>query len=297
MTATFKPGMPCVVLSVKADENPYGDDHAGYVYPQRYHHHFAPLHAGQQMLALIYEPRRGGGRVSYVAWGLLSSPPEQLSTGGQQGQWRVSYDGGLIPLPRTVQQEEDEHVFEQWLRDIPKNLRPISQRGKSVRPLNFEDFYAILAAARATPQVQNQENAPERKRMITERLIRNRGFRLQVLSGYNWRCAVTGWSTTPEISVATGLLDAAHLKAVSRGGSDSISNGMALTPTVHRLFDAGLISFERTDHLWRVKRERDFGQLNLEGSGGELRLDDGQPLIMPDDRRFWPTETRFRASD
>lgn len=281
--------LPCVLLTIRASDNAYGDDDDTYVYPARYRAALAPLEAGQPMLALIYEPRHGGGRMAYVAWALLSMPPERIGKGqhGQQ-EWLVRYDGGLIPLPRPVAQEEGGQVFEILLRSVPRELRGPAQRGMSVRSLAWPDFCAVLGAAGLLPPALEMMPVERlvRQRVAVERLVRDRGFRLQVLSAYSWRCAVTGWSAPPTLSHA--LLDAAHLVSVARGGSDGVRNGLALTPTVHRLFDAGALGFTFEDGLWRLQRRGPLDDLRLEGPGGRLELADGQPLILPGDRRLWP---------
>jgi putative restriction endonuclease len=282
--------VPCVLLTVRVTDNAYGDDDDTYVYPARYRAALAPLEAGQPMLALIYEPRHGGGRMAYVAWALLSTPPEPISKArnGQQ-EWRVRYDGGLIPLPRPVAQEEGGQVFETLLRGVPRELRGPAQRGMSVRALVWDDFCAVLTASGLLPVLTEWEVPEERlvrQRVAVERLVRDRGFRLRVLSAYGWRCAVTGWSAPPDLSHA--LLDAAHLVSVAQGGSDGVRNGLALTPTVHRLFDAGMVSFTFEDGLWRLQRQQSLDHLRLEGAGSRLELVHGQPLILPSDRRLWP---------
>ncbi|MFB9992522.1 HNH endonuclease [Deinococcus oregonensis] len=289
---TFPPGdFPCVLLTIRVTDNAYADSDDAYVYPARYRAALAPLEAGQPMLALIYEPRHGGGRMAYVAWALLTTPPEPLGKGlGGQQEWRVRYDGGLIPLPRPVAQEVSGHVFETLLRSVPRELRGPAQRGMSVRALVWEDFCAVLEAAGLIPRaLDTQLDSVEdmgRQRVAVERLVRDRGFRLRVLSAYGWRCAVTGWSAPPDLSHA--LLDAAHLVSVAQGGSDGVRNGLALTPTVHRLFDAGMVSFTFEDGLWRLQRQQSLDDLRLEGAGSRLELVHGQPLILPSDRRLWP---------
>ncbi len=76
----------------------------------------------------------------------------------------------------------------------------------------------------------------ERQRVVTEvsRLTREAGFRRQVLFAYGNRCAVT--------RVQLRLVDAAHILPVGAPESvDHVRNGVALSPTYHRAFDAGLI--------------------------------------------------------
>ncbi len=280
---------PCVVLTIRGSENAYDDDNDGYVYPERYRGALAPLETGRSMLALIYEPRRGGGRQAYVAWALLATPPESAGkTASGQRQWRVRYDGGLMPLPRPVAQEEKEQVFETFLRTLSREQWGPAQRGKSVRPLLPEDFSAVLTAAGLMPSttMTDQVDHVQRKRQAVERLLRDRGFRLRVLSAYSWRCAVTGWSASPSLSHA--LLDAAHWVPVKDGGNDGVRNGLALTPTVHRLFDAGMLGFAFQDGLWRLQRHESLGEFKLDGLGGNLQLVHGQPLALPGDQRLWP---------
>jgi putative restriction endonuclease len=66
------------------------------------------------------------------------------------------------------------------------------------------------------------------------RLTRETGFRRQVLFAYGNRCAVT--------RVQLRLVDAAHILPVGDPASiDHVQNGVALSPTYHRAFDAGLI--------------------------------------------------------
>jgi HNH endonuclease len=58
-------------------------------------------------------------------------------------------------------------------------------------------------------------------------------FRFQVLQRYGPQCAVTGLSILE-------ALDAAHLRDVADGGSNDARNGLVLSSSQHRAFDAGL---------------------------------------------------------
>ncbi|MGX9687358.1 HNH endonuclease [Deinococcus wulumuqiensis] len=298
LSESVKPA--CVVLAMKASDNAYGDDGDTYIFPQRYLSELKPLSEGSPMLALIYEPRRSGGRASYVAWSRITSPPTEFGKDASgQKLWAVQHEGGLVPLPRPVKLEEGGQVFESMLRQLPKDQWGPQQRGKSVRYISFDDFCAVLAAAGMiandviAQDVDDVDAQVERKKVAVTRLLRDRGFRLKVLSAYGWRCAVTGWSSPPDLS--HGLLDAAHILAVGQGGSDGIRNGISLTSSVHRLFDAGALNFEYADGLWRLVRNADLGRFVLDGPGGQLSLQQGQPLLMPHDVRLWPDPSYLRS--
>jgi putative restriction endonuclease len=84
-----------------------------------------------------------------------------------------------------------------------------------------------------------------------------------VISGYHFTCALTGY----RISTSNGfmLLEAAHIQAHSQKGPDVPENGLALTPTAHELFDAGLWTI--SDDLKVIVLKERFAE--TVSSGGE----------------------------
>src|SRR6266852_3438656 len=97
----------------------------------------------------------------------------------------------------------------------------------------------LLTQAVIEQPIRQQEIQPlsaERQRIIAEvsRLSRDARFKQRVIFAYGNRCAVT--------RVQLRLVDAAHILPVGAPGStDVVRNGLALSPTYHRAFDAGLI--------------------------------------------------------
>ena len=79
-------------------------------------------------------------------------------------------------------------------------------------------------------------------RQVVNRRFRDSMFSKNVRRAYEDTCAVTGLNITngggrPEVQ-------AAHIQPVSNSGPDSIRNGIALSGTVHWMFDRGLISID-----------------------------------------------------
>ena len=76
-----------------------------------------------------------------------------------------------------------------------------------------------------------------RRRLVQEttKWSRSSSFRRQVLTAYDYRCAVTRQQLD--------LVEAAHILPVNAGTDsiDVVTNGIALSPTYHRAFDKGLI--------------------------------------------------------
>ncbi len=93
---------------------------------------------------------------------------------------------------------------------------------------------------------------------------------------YGSRCAVT--------RIQLRLVDAAHILPVGAAGStDAVQNGIALSPTYHRAFDAGLI-YLNEDMEMRIDdgRVRLLQQLNLAGGAELFRQPLGQIFVPPD---------------
>lgn len=88
---------------------------------------------------------------------------------------------------------------------------------------------------------------------ILQRPFRDRAFASAIKTAYHDTCAVTG------IKIINGggrsEVQAAHIRPVADRGPDSIRNGVALSGTVHWMFDRGLISAE-DDYDILVARDR-----------------------------------------
>jgi putative restriction endonuclease len=129
--------------------------------------------------------------------------------------------------------------------------------GRAIRPISDREFELILAAGFAgdaptsssehVPGLAEDEakfpDAPFERPMIETTLtrpFRDEAFRRQVRLAYDNRCAISGLRLIngggrPEVQ-------AAHIKPVASQGPDSVRNGIALSGTLHWMFDRGLIS-------------------------------------------------------
>ncbi|MEZ6878433.1 HNH endonuclease [Enterobacter sp. KBR-315C3_2022] len=66
-------------------------------------------------------------------------------------------------------------------------------------------------------------------------------FRKRVWANFNGRCAVTGYAL-PE-----GILEAAHIEAITEAANNNTSNGILLEVSLHRMFDKGLMGINPDD--------------------------------------------------
>src|SRR6185437_2739831 len=84
------------------------------------------------------------------------------------------------------------------------------------------------------------EQERDRVAYLISRIVRDRVFRRVVLRAYGDRCAITGLRLINGAGRAE--VEAAHIRPVEANGPDSIRNGIALSGTVHWMFDRGLIT-------------------------------------------------------
>ncbi|MEI6892921.1 MAG: HNH endonuclease [Pontiella sp.] len=75
-----------------------------------------------------------------------------------------------------------------------------------------------------------------------EVFVRGGIFKKQVPMIYDHTCCISGLKV--ETSINASLVDACHIIPFSQSHDDTITNGLALCPTLHRAFDRGLIAID-----------------------------------------------------
>jgi putative restriction endonuclease len=116
---------------------------------------------------------------------------------------------------------------------------------------------------------------------------RSARFRLDIVSAYNYTCALTGYRVT---TIAAGaIVDAAHIHQFSDSRNNDPNNGIALCKNAHWQFDAGLWTI---DDEYRVVVAREAFS---EASPNQKPLSDmhGQPLLLPRDELIWPSRVNL----
>lgn len=98
----------------------------------------------------------------------------------------------------------------------------------------------IIKKRRSIREPKDIESAKEK---IAQTIASRQGqekFRQDLINNYGVRCLITG----PNIE---NILEAAHIKPYSEGGTFKISNGLLLRADIHTLFDLGLIAIDTKD--------------------------------------------------
>jgi putative restriction endonuclease len=127
-------------------------------------------------------------------------------------------------------------------------VRPISPTDFSrIVALGLADSEALLPRVGDPPQGVSEvqalftfEQNRDRKSFMISRIVRDRVFRKVVLRAYSETCAISGLKLINGRGRAEAA--AAHIRPVEENGPDIINNGIALSGTVHWMFDRGLLS-------------------------------------------------------
>ncbi len=232
------------------------DDAPGrhYHYPVRRYDSLVREARGE--VVLIYEPRRGGagagthagGRMAFVAWAVLGGVSTDSTDVGRAYVAFDEYHEFPTAVPAAAVGLSTKQLQAGVTRTRPDVVEQVLQLA-----------LAPLVAARPAHDglvdlslPMDWQQRPMRQ-VVREEVVRDRAFRYRVIEqAYDGRCAMTGLRLTNGFGRAE--VDAAHIIPVARGGPDVVTNGLALTKTVHWAFDRGLVSASDDHRILVVER-------------------------------------------
>ena len=212
-----------------------------------------------------------------------------------------AYVTDYIGFTHPVPYHEGSVFYEAKLRKDDGSLNK-GQIGWAIRHLSDLEFQTILTFGMGNEEILNdtaleglvrESMSTYGERPIIEQVVlrpyRDRVFSKLVRSAYGNRCAVTG------LQLVNGggrtEVEAAHIRAVEDHGPDSIRNGIALSRTVHWMFDRGFISLEDDGTLLTVPDLIPRQLAPLLPRSGEIFLPDNQQA------RPHPTFLRFHREN
>ena len=135
--------------------------------------------------------------------------------------------------------------------------------------------------------IDRLKNELDRDGFAEEVFIRSGIFKREVVKAYNYSCCISGLRVDTIHSAS--LIDACHIVPFSESHDDTISNGLALCPTLHRAFDRHLIAI---DDDYRVVISKSF--IERSDSPYSIRQFDGCHVHLPANHRFYPGQSNCR---
>lgn len=209
---------------------------------------------------IFYAGKRGGGLGYHAVQKVLQviDDPED-----EAQAYALLDPGSELSFEQNVPRWRDD--LGPYETGLPKSR---GNNTSAVRIISESDFAAILQAgleARSVPDALPRakdpaattgfSDAPEpfahpvsiRETVLSQRAFRDRSFARQVKQAYCGRCSISGLELRngggrPEV-------EAAHIVPVAKNGPDTVRNGMALSGTVHWMFDRGLLSISDSNEI------------------------------------------------
>lgn len=200
-----------------------------------------------------------GALIAYDAWAELRKDVfERWSTAEHRAADRITlmaayFNGQALP------------------QHLPDHLRELEHQIEHDSPEAY--------VARQLLRLQDEEEE--------EQVLRGAAFKRKVPELYGHRCAVTGLKVESRRNAS--LIDACHIVPWADSFNDTITNGIALCPNMHRAFDRGLISIANDMTLLVTPdlREND--------NAYAIRPFAGKRLLLPQERQHWPAQENLTS--
>ena len=287
--------MTKLILLHKADSIYDDEPDVVYDFPKAY---LKAVEEGVGDWAVYYEPVKAGQRGYFAVAKIAQIIPKPHIAGRFLAKIEP---GSYLPFDQDVPRLLDGRPLEAALMAEDGSPKSGGAQQLAVRRLPDREFAKIVSlglpqdleaieASRYDPKArQIDDGAQTFDRPVIERLTsrpyRDVAFRRKVRVAYNYRCAISGLRLRngggrPEVQ-------AAHIRPVENQGSDSVRNGLALSGTLHWMFDRGLISVA-ADHRILVSRNKVPSDVI-----DRLLLPHGK-LCLPGDERNWPHPENLR---
>lgn len=285
-----------LVLLHKADSIYDDEPDVVYDFPKTY------LKAIQEAVGdwvVYYEPVKAGPRGYFAVARIQKVIPKP----GVEGRFLAIIETGTyLPFDFEVPRLIEGRPLEASLMEPDGSPKKGGAVQLAVRRLPEADFSKIVdlglpedlerrEETRYDPvSAEAAEDAAPFQRPVVERLsrrpYRDVAFRRKVREAYSYRCAMSGLQLRngggrPEVQ-------AAHIRPVERQGSDAVRNGLALSGTLHWMFDRGLLSVADDCETILVSRNKVPEEVVK-----RLLRPDGK-LWKPAERKNWPSPANLK---
>lgn len=171
----------------------------------------------------------------------------------------------------------EEALLDQYFSDTKANFRKVgddifSELETQILQEDRESYAERISELKETMSNEQFEE---------EIFVRGGVFKREVPKIYDYQCAISGMRV--ESTTNAQLVDACHIVPFAISKDDTITNGISLSPNLHRAYDRGLITIN-ADYIVRISpaiREKE--------SPYSLKQFDGKQIILPNDVKFYPS--------
>jgi putative restriction endonuclease len=239
------------------------------VIEERYHFPKTYLRQAEQAVGdwiIYYESRRESG-ISSPALGrqcyFATARVERIRPDPSRQNHYYADVSNFLEFTNPVPFRQGATYFESGLRKEDGSTNK-GLFGRALRLLPAEEYQTIYRIGFADAQGLSLGQPPgrvsevpldltgPRRMQITERPFREAAFTRVIQEAYDNTCAMTG------LRIINGggrcEIEAAHIKPVSADGPDSPRNGIALSRTIHWMFDKHFLSISEKNEILVAKR-------------------------------------------
>ncbi len=152
-------------------------------------------------------------------------------------------------------------------------------------------FAALETQILKEDQLTYRQRIDELKTTLTkeefeeELFVRGGVFKREIPKIYNYQCAISGMRI--ESTSNAQMVDACHIIPFANSKDDTITNGISLSPNLHRAFDRGLITVSSS---YKVQISNTIKELDSPYSLGQFN---GKEILLPENTNFHPSQNNF----
>lgn len=131
-------------------------------------------------------------------------------------------------------------------------------------------------------EIKNLKESLEDDQYEEEIFVRGGLFKRNVPKIYDYTCCISGLKI--EATANVQMVDACHIYPFSLSNDDTIPNGIALSPTIHRALDRGLLTIN-SEFIVRISPT-----INEKDSKFPLSQFEGQQILLPEKEKWYPSQ-------
>jgi len=179
-----------------------------------------------------------------------------------------------------MKDKKSNSILEQFLLDeyFPDTKNNFSNSSGGQQKM-FDDIEGKILHKDAA-EYRNEIKKLMQQQNEEEIFLRGSLFKREIPKIYNNTCCISGMKIDATINVS--MVDACHIVPFSESYNDTVTNGIALCPNLHRAFDRGLIAI---DNNYKVVVSKSFTE---DESNYSIHGFDGKEILLPKQKEYFP---------
>ena len=184
-----------------------------------------------------------------------------------------------------MKEKNSNTILQQFLLDkyFPETKNNFSNSSGGQQKL-FNDIEGKILREDAA-EYRNEIKKLMQQQNEEEIFLRGSLFKREIPKIYNNTCCISGMKIDATISIS--MVDACHIVPFNESYDDTITNGIALCPNLHRAFDRGLIAI---DYEYRVIVSKTFKE---EETSYSIQIFNSKRINLPQNEMYYPLVDNF----